>query len=458
MAWFGKKAGQEPVKAVAGETSAVAAKTPENDRNQCIEYLKSILSADGRPSRGVVLKLHIDNFKRLNQLFSYDYCENLLRQIISYLTEAAGVAVYRYIGVEFIMVFEESAVGPVTELCERLSERFNHVWKINQTECLCSVQMGICSYPGNARTVDDILKYLDLAVLKAMEYGPNQTAVYDGTLHAQLVRRQSIASYLNAAIENREVEVRFRPTYHIEKKRFVRAELYMRIFVKGLGMIGSAEFLPVAEDSGQIWMLECFALDHVGACIAGLMEQGTEFESISTRISPVAFLHEDFIEEVQQVIDRYRIPRGKMAIEITENIFTTAYLDVNIMLQRLSGMGVEIILNDFGSGYSSVASILELPVETVKFERMFIWQIEGNPKASVLIDGLVKLADNLGLKMIAEGVETERQLDVLNGAGCIYQQGYYYSPTIGWEALRRVMNKSMEASAGILAEEKEKMR
>lgn len=458
MTWFSKKTEQNPVKPEVAMTPPAETASTVYDRKRCDEYLSSILSARSKSSKGVVLKLHIENFKRLNHVFSYEYCEELLQEIISYLSDTTKVTVYRYIGVEFIMVFEDTSVGAAVEMCDTIAQRFDQVWKIQQTDCLCVVQMGICSYPGNAETAEAILKYLDLSIVKASEYGPNQTVVYDSTLHEQFARRQTIASYLNYAVENKEVEVRFRPTYHIEKERFVRAELYMRVFVKGLGMIGSAEFLPVAEDSGQIWMLECFALDQVGACIADLMKDGIEFESISTRISPIAFLHEEFIDEVQSVLDRYQIPPGKLAIEVTENIFTTAYLDVNVMLQQLSEMGVEMILNDFGSGYSSISSILDLPVDTVKLERMFIWQINENPKASILIDGLVKLAKSLDLRMIAEGVETQKQLDVLNGAGCRYQQGFYYSPTVGSSALYKIMDTSMEDSAAILAEEKEKMK
>lgn len=458
MTWFGKKTEQNPAKPEMDMTSGQEEVSTVYDRKHCDEYLTYILSEKRQPSKGVVLKLHIENFKRLNHVFSYEYCEELLRQIVSYFNETAQVAVYRYIGVEFIMVFEDAAVGTVVELCDKIAQRFDQVWRIRQTDCLCVVQMGICSYPGNAETLEAVLKYLDLAIVKASDYGPNQTVVYDSTLHEQFGRRQAIAGYLNYAVENKEVEVRFRPTYHIEKRRFVRAELYMRVFVKGLGMIGSAEFLPVAEDSGQIWMLECFALDQVGSCIAGLIEAGIEFESISTRISPIAFLHEEFIDEVKRVLHRYQIPRGKLAIEVTESIFTTAYLDVNVMLQQLSELGVEMILNDFGSGYSSISSILDLPVDTVKLERMFIWQINENPRASILIDGLVKLAKSLDLRMIAEGVETQKQLDVLNGAGCQYQQGFYYSPTIGSSALQKIMDTSLEDSAAILAEEKEKMK
>lgn len=460
MGWFHKKEetgeGTEPIKETAG--TAVRQETEKHGREECCDYLQQILADDGRHAKGIVLKLYIENFKRLNEVFGYDYCEELLNQILSYLEEATGKTVYRYIGVEFIIVLDQYSEGQASGLGEEIMERFDQVWKIGQTDCLCSAQIGLCSYPGRGSTVEELLKCLDLAVAKASECGPNQVVMYDSILHAQLVRRQAIARYLNSAIENNEVEVRYRPTYDIERQKFVRAELYLRIFVKGLGMIGAAEFMPIAEDSGQIRTLEYFVLDQAGACIAELMEKGTEFESISTRISPVMFLQEDFLEEVGRVIEKYQIPKGRMALEISDNVFTAAYLNVNITLQQLSEMGVEIILNDFGSGYSSISSILEMPVDAVKFERMFIWQLEGNPKAGIMVDSLVHMAKNLGLKIIAEGVETNRQLEVLNGADCVYQQGFYYSPTLEKETLLKIMDTSLETSQTVLAEEKEKMK
>lgn len=150
--------------------------------------------------------------------------------------------------------------------------------------------------------------YLDLAAAKAAEYGINQYAMYDMEIHNQSLRRQRIALSLQSALEKKEIEVRFRPTCHSASGRFTRAEFYMRIFIEGLGMVGSAQFLPLAEDFGQIHAIEAFALDQVGHCISRLMEGGKEFESIALPISSLVLLLEDFLDEVQAVIDKYHIP------------------------------------------------------------------------------------------------------------------------------------------------------
>lgn len=422
----------------------------EFGRKDCLENLDAVLSSK---SKGTVLKLYIENFKRLNQVFGYLYCETLLTKIIRYLQRETGYVVYRYIGVEFIIIMEDCPHGHAVSIAEEIIERFDHVWKVEDTDCLCSAQIGLCSYPGPAGTADELLKCLDAAITKATELGQGQIISYDSALHMEVVRKQVIGQYLKTALENQEIEIRYRPTLHNEKGLFTRAEFYMRVFVQGIGMVGAGEFLPIAEDSGQIRLVEYFALHQVGRCIAGLIERGKEFDSISLPISSILLLQEDFLSEVKNVIETYQIPRGKLAIEVTENALTTAYLTINAMMQELETLGVELILNDFGTGYSSIASILELPVHTLKLERSFIWQLETNPKSRHIIEGLIDIARNLGLNIIAEGVETENQVQILKP--CQYLQGFYYSPTVTEEVLMDVIGTTPDESMAIITQEKE---
>lgn len=465
MSLFGKKPAPQPrVKAVRHEptvspgTAAQGASSSSSKRNACYDYLEAAMSGDGKKTSGTAVKIYIENFKRLNDVFGYDYCEELLQKILEFLRHVLGKRLHQFIGVEYIAVLERTSSSQAQDICQEILDRFEHVWTVGDIDCMCSVQIGLCSYPTYADTSAQLLKCLDLTVSKAAEYGSNQMAVYNTALREQVSRRHLIALYLSEALDRQEIEVRYRPTYSIEKNKFVRAELYLRIFVKGLGFIGAPEFTPIAEDSGQIRTLEYFALEHLGACIAELLEKGIEFESISTRISPLMLLQDDFLHKIETILQRYQIPAGKMALEFSENAYFTSQLNMNVAFARLAELGVEIILNDFGSGYSSVSSLIELPVDTVKFERMFVWQLENNPKARILIDGLIQIARNLGIRMIAEGVETQHQLKVLNRADCQYQQGFYYAPTMEKPLLLQLMDCSMEESRQVLDKAREAVR
>lgn len=456
MGWFQKKACPIPEDSPGGhkETPVSASETADSSRTSYLQHLQSIFTLDN--AKGVVLKLYIENFKRLNDVFGYNYCEELLSQIIQYLKEKTQFPVYRSIGVEFIIILEGYTQGRASALADEILEQFDHVWKINDTDCLCSIQIGMCSYPGHAFSANEMMKLLDQAVSKASEYGPNQSVIYDTSLHTSYLRRKRIGLYLKTAIEKNEIDVRYRPTYDIVRQKFNRAEYYMRIFIQGLGMVSSNEFLPIAEDSGQIRAVEYFALNQVGSCIADLIAAGKDFESISLPISSILFLQEDFLDEIKRIIETYHIPRGKLALDIRESALTTAYLNINIMMQELSELGVELILNEFGSGYSGITTILELPVNTLKLERMFIWQLETNPKSEHIIDGLIHIARHLDLNIIAEGVETEHQAKILTESGCNLQQGFYYSPTISKEVLIEILDTSLEDSFHVLNHEKEK--
>lgn len=453
MSWFHKKTVPAPAPAPETQNKEKAEKS-KLERDACFKHLGEVMSSS---EHGVVLKVYIENFKRLNQVFGHDYCDELLDQILTYLKEETDKPVYHYIGVEFIIILDKYTLGLATDLSEEIAGQFDRAWKVNGTDCICSVQLGLCSYPGHAITPEQMLKCLDLAILKGEEGGPNQVIVFDSALQKQLIRRQTIALYLKTAMEKEEVEIRFRPTLNIDTGTFTRAELYMRIFIKGLGLVGASEVLPVAEDSGQIRAIEYFALERVGQCISELMAMGREFDSIALPISSVLFLQEDFLDEIKRVITAFHIPKGKLALEVQESALTMAYLNINIMLQELSDLGVELILNEFGSGYSGISTILELPVNTLKLERLFVWQLETNPKSKYIIQGLVRMARELDLNIIAEGVETENQVQILTEAGCHYQQGFYYSPTLEKDTLLTIIGSTLADSIQILTEEKDKM-
>lgn len=430
---------------------------PVNEgRAVCTERLEEILGAPS--SKGIVLKLYLENFKSLNKSFGYEYCEELLSQITSYLRELAEDNIYRYIGVEYIIILEHYSEGQASGLADEILERFENVWKIRGVDCLCSVQVGLCSYPGHASTADELLKRLDLAVSSAAECGPNQLGVYDSNMHTQFVRRQAIAMYLQTALEKNELEVRYRPTFNLKQGSFTRADSYMRIFIQGIGLVGAGEFLPIAEDSGQIRAIGYYALDHAGQCIAELLSSGKEFDSICIPVSPILLVQEDFIDQVQRVIDRYGIPKGKLALEIDDSALSSVYLNVNITMQGLYDMGVELVMNNFGSGCAPVTSILDFPITTVKLERMFVWQLETNPKSASIAGGLIQIAKELGIHIIAEGVETENQLNALNSYECEYQQGFYYAPTMELGVLKKVLGASLDESRVTIEEEKLKLK
>ncbi len=253
MSIFGKRqAPQKRPKAVS-QTSEPAAPIRAGKRNSCYEYLDALMSGTDRHLAGTAVKIYIENFKRLNEIFGYEYCDELLSQILQYLRHTTGKKVLHFVGMEYIIVLERTTNAQAQNICQEILDRFGHVWTVGDIDCLCSVQIGICSYPNYIDTADGLLKCLDMAVTKASEYGSNQMAVYNSILQEQASRRHIIATHLNEALDRQEIDVRYRPTYSIEKKKFVRAELYLRIFVKGiLSKVEDGEFICMDASEGVI--------------------------------------------------------------------------------------------------------------------------------------------------------------------------------------------------------------
>lgn len=443
MGVFAKKgtgAEEEDVKRASQELSKQQSRK-ENDNKACYSHLEAQFLMK---NHGVVLKLYIENFKRMNDLFGLEYCDELLEVILKYLEQKTGCMVYRYVGVEFIVIMKNRTIADASWLVEQLTERFNESWTIKGTDCLCSVQIALCAYPGYASNVSELLKCLDMAVSHGTEKGSNQTIIYDQEVHDRFVRRQMIAKYLNTAITKGETEVSYRPIYDREKKGFSRAEFQMRIFVPDLGMVDASEYLPVAEDTGQIRQVEYYALDRAAAAVSGLLKKKRHFESIALPISSMLLLQGDFLQEVSRVIETYEIPKKKLAIEIDEYAAVTSYAKLTVLLQGLSWMGTELILNNFGSGSTGLDRIFDLPVDVLKFNRTFVGELENSTKFAPVIGGLVQIALKMKKKVIAEGVETQRQREFLDKFGCTMQMGSYYSPVIPEKELLSVLRTFSE--------------
>lgn len=412
--------------------------TPE----RLIEELEQILEMP-RP-KGAVVKVYLENFRQFNDTFGFQYGEKLLGEIHEFLKTIPNGRVFRFGGVEFVLLLDGAGYGPVERAYTAVQERFESPWHLDGMDYMCSTSIGVVLYPGEAATVDQVVKGLEYAVAEAAAQGQNAVAMYDGKAREKVARRQRVAKLLDDALKNGGLDVRYRPTFNLEEKAFSRAECYLRIVASEMDVIGAAELLPVAEDSGLICQVNRFAIRKACEEIKALVQKNVPFESLAVLISPVQFLQEHFLDEMQEMLDEYGIPPKKLAFELSESVLVNSLNRVRVVMQELSEMGIEFVLNEFGTGYSGINNILDLPVDVVKLERMFVWQLETNPRSGCLIDGLIRIAHGLGLKLIAEGVETQNQVDRLAEYGCRYEQGFYYSATVEGSELQEILGKKRE--------------
>lgn len=447
MSFFREKKAQNTLETPT-KTAPSARSAPAPDKAGCLARLDAEL-ADPK-NKGAAMKIYLESFKTLNDTFGYAFGELLLAEVADYLRRQPGCTVYRYLGVEFVILLDHGTYGQAAELADRLGDRFSQVWTINGTDCLCSVHIGIATYPGVAENGDDLIKMLDQAVSESVDVGPNTYIVYDSQFHAKVQRRHQIAGAIQEAVRCDQFEFYYNPVYCRSKESFARAESSIRLFVPGVGPVSAAEFLPLAEDSGQVVEFQYYAIEKVCKVIRELLDSGVEFESVALPVSAVLFFQMDMTDKIGELMEKYQVPAKKLALKINESVLTTAYLNANIAMQELSDLGVELILSNFGTGYSGISSILDLPVDVVKLERMFIWQLEISERSGCLIDGLIGIAKKLGMKIIAEGVETENQLQKLEEYQCDYEQGFYYSARVSKEKLIQMLGHNLSESRALV--------
>jgi FOG: EAL domain len=406
-------------------------------REPCTEKLAELLRM-GKAQKGAVIKLHLEDFKSFNNIFGYQFGGMFLQEIAQFLCGLDGADVYRIAGVEFVMILENKTRQAVEGILGTMMGRFEHSWHLGGMDCMCAVNMGLCWLPAQSGTedADALLEDLTQAVGESATIGPNQAAIFDGELMHKIVRKNAIARKLPELIQSGAVEVRYRPTWSTVQKRFTRADCYIRLLNEEFGMVPAQEFLAIAEQSGQIGAVSQYVIQKTCTIIGQLIREGRDFETIAVPISPIQFMQERFAQEVQGILDETGIPAERLAFEITEMTTMSAFPSAQANLGDLAEMGIEIVLTEFGTGYSGLNSVLNMPVDVVKLERLLIWQLDNDPRASHLVEGLIHIANNLGIKLIAEGVETETQVEFLQASGCEYEQGFYYSPTLMPEELK----------------------
>ena len=201
------------------------------NRPLCLEKMEEAIRGEGKKKKGAIIKLYIENFKLFNDTFGYDYGGLLLEEIARFMAGTLNADVYRYAGVEFISIMEGASFTQASEAVERVLERFESTWRINDLDCMCAVDMGVVLYPERAQSAEEAAKHLDLAVSESASKGQNQYTFYNQELEDKICRKQIIAQNIKNAIKSGEgIEVRYRPTFNLERQQFSRSEVYLRLF------------------------------------------------------------------------------------------------------------------------------------------------------------------------------------------------------------------------------------
>lgn len=412
------------------------------------ERLKEELSkADTSNLTGAVLFIDLDNFKTVNDTLGHDYGDKLLKQISEKIKCVISEkdTPCRLGGDEFLILLTGIKDNyEIKECAERILKILNTVYEINGKNVYVTGSLGIATFPKDGTNPTVLLKSADAAMYKAKEAGKNNYVFFDDSISRTLERKIIIAQILRTAIKNGELNLHYQPQYDLKTGGIIGLEALSRLNSSELGPIPPSEFIPIAEESGTIIELGEWCLRKACEKNLELKRKGFLYGCISVNISAIQLQHVGFVGMVKRIIKEVGMNPESLEIELTETVLMKS-LDSNVdILSELKSMGIKVTLDDFGTGYSSLNYIRKIPLDKLKIDRSFITNLTNKSKNEAICEGIIQMAHNIGLEVIAEGVEQQNQLELLKEMLCDTVQGFLYCPPVHEEELEKVLKDNSD--------------
>ena len=389
-----------------------------------------------------VMFLDLDDFKKVNDTLGHETGDILLQHAakrLNYVVREQDT-VGRLGGDEFIVLLgglkqPEDAL-PVAE---KLLHCFQDPFKLQHRELVVTASMGIAIYPNNGESPAELLRNSDTAMYASKAQGCNTCHFFTKEMNMGVTRRLALEEQLHGALGNSEFEVLYQPLVDIHSRSIIGAEALLRWHNPTLGEISPDEFIPVAEQTGLIIPIGEYVLAQALEKTAQWVHQRQWPFKIAVNLSPRQFRDERLVTFIEQQLQANGVPGSHLELEITEGVLMGDHGYINSALETLCRMDIGIAMDDFGTGYSSLSYLRSYPFDTLKIDRSFINDINVDPADRELVNAAIAMAHGLGLKVVAEGVETEEQLESLATQYCDVAQGYLFSKPVPPEAISRML-------------------
>ncbi|ARU54967.1 Cache and PAS/PAC sensor-containing signal transduction diguanylate cyclase/phosphodiesterase [Oleiphilus messinensis] len=378
----------------------------------------------------ILLFLDLDNFKVVNDSLGHEQGDKLLRKVSLRLLKTGRTSdtIARLGGDEFAMIITEiDDANIVCSLADRIIEAISQPYHIEGNEMHIGVSIGITVFPDDHHEPDQLVRNADMAMYRAKGEGKNTYRHYIDEMDAEIQRRRLLQTDLKRALVNNEMFIEYQPQIDIATNRLAGAEALLRWQHPERGRVPPDEFIPLAEQTGLIVEIGDWVLEEVCMQIRAWQDAGLPQVPIAVNLSSVQFRRDDLLERICSAMHAYDINPGLLEFEITESYVMN---DPDAAISTMFDMrefGVKISVDDFGTGYSSLGYLRRFPVDKVKIDRSFVTDIEHDKDSATLAKAVVQLGHSLGLKVVAEGVETKGQLEFLQNQYCDLVQGYLFS-------------------------------
>ncbi|MEG0824861.1 MAG: EAL domain-containing protein [Oscillospiraceae bacterium] len=376
-----------------------------------------------------LMVLSLRKFKLINNRLG-QYCGNLiLRQIAGFLKGVAPKAqLYRFSGDEFAILLEGHQ-NP-DEMVSAIIARMSGTWNVENYQCPVSMALGIVKNDHELDSVETMITGAEHAVLRAKERLGNVCVYCTPQMISDIHRREGITEILSNTVKKNDIALYYQPIYDVATSKFTAAECLVRIPESPLGFLSPGEFIPLAEATGIIVPLTYQILEKICPFLNVLSAANSELSAIMVNFSAMQFADENLEEKFLQIIQRYNIPLSKLKIELTESILAENYEVVKQFILKMYKLGLRFELDDFGTGYSNIATVLQIPWDTIKLDRSLIVSATESEQAALVVKNMVKAFQALDICVLAEGVETEEQRDFAISIGCKLIQGFFYAKPV----------------------------
>lgn len=390
-------------------------------------------SVEDRGNRNLaVMFIDVDRFKLINDTLGHDAGDMLLKIVAERLHHCVrdGDMVARLGGDEFTVVLDDiSSREVLAAIAKKICDAFSRPVAFLDQEIFITLSIGISMYPSDASDMASLMKHADTAMFNAKRYR-NDFRFFEYGMEADVARRLKLENDLRRAVERDELEVHYQPQTEAGSGRLVGMEALVRWNHPERGMVPPADFISLAEDTGLISQVGAIVLDKACRQLRTWIDQGYPALRMAVNISARQLEKYEVINVVTRTLAETGIPPGCLELEITESVIMEHAEEMISVFRKLKAMGLHLAIDDFGTGYSSLAYLKRFPIDLLKVDRSFIQDIPDDQQDVAIITGVIAMARGLGLKIIAEGVETEAQVQFLREAGCDYMQGFYFSPPL----------------------------
>jgi len=421
---------------------------------------QAIALAQRRRRKVAVLFLDLDGFKHINDSLGHPVGDKLLQSIAKRLVGCVrgSDTVSRQGGDEFVVLLSElDSVEDAAASARRMLKAVAEAHSIDLHDLHITTSIGVSVYPDDGADAETLIKNADTAMYQAKENGRQSYQFFKPAMNVRAVERQSVEESLRRALERQEFKLQYQPKIDLDTGAITGAEALLRWIHPMRGMVSPARFIPVAEDCGLILPIGAWVLREACTQARAWLDRGLPLATIAVNVSAMEFRDENFLQGLFEILGETGLDPKYLELELTESVLMKQADSTASTLQVLRARGVRISIDDFGTGYSSLSYLHKFSVDALKIDQSFVRQISTAGDDVTIVTAVISMAHSLGLRVVAEGVETRKEFEFLRARQCDEAQGFYFSrpvpPMHFAELLRTGVARSKDVPSGSIVPE-----